>query len=414
MLQIGMSRSSLKRRASARMSSACANRPCSTSWWARLLIGTVTSSSSRSRSPASRAANRSDRASWVAAAQPDQRHADRRGGVQGGIAQLVGDALRVAARLQALRLRHRGPRPGRRGWRARSRARGARPASERIEIAASSCRSAARRSAAYHSKRERARWPSPTATTSPSSTAQLQRLRAGGDRGVEAVGQVELLGQGLEHGGASGGVVLPDVPQRELVERDGLAVRARSARLPPPRRGRTAGCAATSAAADAWWASTLASPPTASSASIIAACRAGSAPAGTAPSTAEARDLVPERHTASAAVEQPGGFERLDGRRAARPGPRAARRSTPSGAHDSSSSARRSARRERRRPGDDRVAHGLRQRGVRLGEDLADEERVARRPGVDVCGVETVLADQLGDGRAAQRGELQPPRVRAW
>jgi hypothetical protein len=69
---------------------------------------------------------------------------------------------------------------------------------------------------------------------------------------------------------------------------------------------------ATSAAADAWWASTLASAPSAASAWIIAACRSGSAPAGTAPSTAR-RDLVPEHHTASAAVEQSGGFERLDG-----------------------------------------------------------------------------------------------------
>ncbi len=31
---------------------------------------------------------------------------------------------------------------------------------------------------------------------------------------------------------------------------------------------------------------------------------------------------------------------------------------------------------------------------------------------MDVCRVEAVLADQLGDGRPTQRGELQPPRVR--
>ena len=65
--------------------------------------------------------------------------------------------------------------------------------------------------------------------------AQLQRLRAGGDRVVEPVGEVQLHGQGLEHGGAGGGVVVADVPQRELVERDGLAVRARTGRPRPPR-----------------------------------------------------------------------------------------------------------------------------------------------------------------------------------
>ena len=67
---------------------------------------------------------------------------------------------------------------------------------------------------------------------------------------------------------------------------------------------------------------------------------------------------------------------------------------------------------ERTGPRDDGIAHGFRQRRVRLGEDLADEERVAGRAGVHAGRVEAVPADELRNGRPAQRGELQPPRVR--
>jgi hypothetical protein len=342
------------------------------------------------------------------AAQPDQRHTDRRGGVQGGITQLVGDALRVVARLQALRLltAARGQ-VGAVGERVAERTGFARVGQDRDRrLVLALGRPAVRRVPL-----EQGEGPVAVADRDdvPESTTQLQSLRAGGDRGVEAVGQVELLGQELECGGASGGIVLPDVLQRELVERHGFAVRARA---------RGFHCRSGGVPQDAR--------------DVRGGRRVVGEHAGVAPDRlerldhrgvqvrfrtcrhrtqyGEARDLVPEHHTASAAIEQPGGFERLDG-----PGRDGQGREQRAG--DALGCARQQLQRppvggcERRRPGHDRVAHGLRQRGVRLGEDLADEERVARRPGVDACGVETVRADQLGDGRAAQRGELQPPRV---
>ena len=52
------------------------------------------------------------------------------------------------------------------------------------------------------------------------------------------------------------------------------------------------------------------------------------------------------------------------------------------------------------------------QRRVGLVEDLADEERVARRAPVHVGGVELVAFEQLGDGGPAQRRELHAAHTR--
>ena len=108
MLQIGMSRSSLKRSASA--SDVVGLREPAL---LDVVVGEVAHRHGRQLvepQPQPGVAGREQVGPRlrVAAAQPGQRHTDRRGGVQGGVAQLVGDPLRVVARLQALRQRRRG------------------------------------------------------------------------------------------------------------------------------------------------------------------------------------------------------------------------------------------------------------------------------------------------------------------
>ena len=115
-----------------------------------------------------------------------------------------------------------------------------------------------------------------------------------------------------------------------------------------------------------------------------------------------ARDLVAERDTPAAAVEQPGGAERLRRSPSARPALRAVGAAHPLGRAGQQFQRSALVRGEGHRTGEHGVAHALRHRRVRLGEDLADEERVSRRPRVHVHGIERVPVDQLGHGRPAQ------------
>ena len=284
-------------------------------------------------------------------------------------------------------------------------------ASERIAIAASSCRSAV---AASARTRPSGRWRGGLRRRRRRRRGRRASSRAclaGGDRVVEPVGEVELDGEGLEQVGLSCGVVA-DVRQGELVEGDGLPVRARHGRPRLPLRPRSAGSAGRRARPTAWWASTLASPPIRSSASIIVTCRAGSEPARPrrARPSVRSRGGTPRRGRCGRAARWP---------RALRP--------CAAGTPRRASNAPLTAVRERRTSSSSVPRLRWSEPAVRAttasrtlsgsGESgwariwLTKNGLPAVRA-VDVGGVEAVSVEQLGDGRPAQRGELQATRVR--
>ena len=118
-----------------------------------------------------------------------------------------------------------------------------------------------------------------------------------------------------------------------------------------------------------------------------------------------------ERDAAAAPVEQTGGGEHPDRRRRHAEGREQLAADAFGGAGEQLEAVPRLGARPGG-PGEHRVADALGQRRVRLVEDLADEERVARRAPVDVGGVEPVSVEQLGDRGPAQRGELHAARAR--
>ena len=238
--------------------------------------------------------------------------------------------------------------------------------------------------------------------------AQRERLRPRLDRVGQPVGEVELRGQCLQQLRARRPVVAR-VPQGEFVERDGLAVGAGAGRL-GPGGGRVP--------QDAW---------RIAGRDGVVGERAGVGPGrleggdhrlvqrrlGAGGDGAQDRgpgDLVPEGDTVRVAVDQPGGHQRIDGRRSH------AERAEQSGVgllgrarQQLQVAAHR--RGQGRDPRDDGVTDAVGQGSVRLRDDLADEERVARRPAVHVVGVDVVTLDEPGDGRAAQRSQLQAAGV---
>ena len=225
----------------------------------------------------------------------------------------------------------------------------------------------------------------------------------------EPVGEVQVDGHRLQQAGAGGGVVA-DVAQRGLVERDGLPVRARAGRLRTRRGG-------------------VAQDPgdVARRRSVVGEHARVAADRfqrldhrrvqrrlGAGYRRAEHRrsgDLVAERDAAAVPVEQAGAGEHLDRRR------RDAECGEQLGA-DGFGGARQQLQAppgvggQPGGPGQHGVADALGQRRLRLGEDLADEERVARGAAVDVDRVEPVSVEERGDRGPAQRGQLQPARVR--
>ena len=257
--------------------------------------------------------------------------------------------------------------------------------------------------------------PAPTAAVSPrsprSSSACSRAAIASSSRSVRYSSTESASSRSARAAGSS-----PTCAQRESRRTrrpPGARPHARTPR--PPRRARSAGSGRRRAAAAAWWASTLASPPTASSASIIAACSAGSAPGATAPSTADRAISCRNATPRPLPVEQAGGRERPDRRPPTRRGPPSSALLTRSGAHDEQLEAvplRRARGPPMRAITASRTLSGS--GDVRLGEDLADEERVARRAPVDVGRVEPVPVEQLGDGGPAQRGELHAGAPREW
>ena len=272
-------------------------------------------------------------------------------------------------------------------------------------MAARACRSAEARSAAYQAKPESAVCAAPTATTSPRSAAQLD-APAPGPRSRRRSRSVRYRsdGQGLEQGGA-GGRVVAHVAQRGLVERDGLPVRPGAGRLGrrggrvPQDPGDVAGGRRVVGEHARVRADRL----------ERVDHRRVQRRLGTGHGRAEDRgpgDLVAERDGPAVPVDQAGGGEHTDGRR------RHAERVEQFGADRFGGAGEQLEAAAHRRgqpggPGEHGVPHARGHRGVRLGEDLAEEERVARGPAVDVGRVEPVPVDERGDGRPAQRGQLQ-------
>ena len=224
--------------------------------------------------------------------------------------------------------------------------------------------------------------------------AQGDRLLAGGDRVVEPVGEVQLDRERLEQVGLPCGV--GHVGQGELVERDGLPVRARPRRL-PGGLGRVAQDPSDVVRGDR----------VVGEHARVAADplergdhRGVQGRLGAERDRAQHRrpgDLVTERHAAAARVEQSGGRERPDRLRREVEGPEQRAADALGGAGEQLDAVPLLGR-EAGRSGDHRVADALGQRRVGLVEDLTDEERVARRAPVHVGGVELVAFEQLGDG----------------
>ena len=307
----------------------------------------------------------------------------------------------------------RSPRPGRRCWRARSRA----PAGRR------------RRRGSRSRPRPAARRPRGRRRTTGTATG---RGVPGADRDQVAEVPAQLHGPGTRpRSRRRSRSVRYSSPARASSRSARLAAspspgvraaRARRTRRPrgalrtatprPPRPGRSAGSVATSPPAAAWWASTLASPPTASSASIIAACSAGSAPGGTASSTAEraisCRNATPWPRRSSSPVAPSASDRRPrhgQRREHAPRSPRPARRTAAPTRAGPMGRARRSGRARRRARSSGSGESGW----ARIWLTKNGLPAVRR---VDVGGIEAVLTDQLGDGRTAQRGELDPPGAR--
>jgi len=123
------------------------------------------------------------------------------------------------------------------------------------------------------------------------------------------------------------------------------------------------------------------------------------------------RDLVAERDPLAVPVDEAGGGQQADGRR------RHAERVQQFGADrfgcaGEQLEATAHLGRQPGGPGEHGVPDARGHRGVRLGEDLAEEERVACGPAVDVGRVEPVSVDERGDGRPTQRGQLHAARAR--
>ena len=234
---------------------------------------------------------------------------------------------------------------------------------------------------------------------------QLQRLLPRRDRVAEPVGEVQVERQCLEQAGAGGGVV-PDVPQRGLEEGDGFPVCSGARRL---------GCGV---------GRVLQRPGGVAGRGGMVGEHAGVA-AGRLERVDHRRvqrrlgagggrlqdrapdDLVPEGHPAPVPVDQAGGGERADdGRRHVE------------SVEQLPADRLRGARQQlqtvpgrRGQPGDageHGVADALGERGVRLGQDLADEERVARGAAVHLGRVGPLAVEERADGGPAQRGQLEP------
>ncbi len=249
------------------------------------------------------------------------------------------------------------------------------------------------------------RRPRPTSPIPRRSSSARSRDR---DGVAEPVGEVQVDGHRLQQAGAGGGVVA-DVAQRGLVEGDGLPVRARAGGLGrrgggvPQDPGDVAGRRRVVGEHARFRADRL----------ERVDHRRVQRPLGTGHRRAEHRgpgDLVAERDSATVPVEQTGAGEHPDRRR------RDAECGEQLGA-DGFGGARQQleappgVRGQPGGPGQHGVPHALGQRRLRLGEDLADEERVARGAAVDVGRVEPVSVEERGDRGPAQRGQLQPARV---
>ncbi len=212
----------------------------------------------------------------------------------------------------------------------------------------------------------------------PQLAAQLHRPLPRRDGVAEPVGEIQIRGQGLEQCGAGGGVVL-GMAERGLVEGHRLPVRPRAGGLgrgggrvpqhPGDVTGRR-GVVGEHARVPADRLQRIDH-------------RRVQRPLGTGGGGLEhggPGDLVPERDAATPAVHQAGAGQHPDRRRRHVQGVEQL-------AADRFGRARQqlqAAPGRRGQPGDPRehgVPDALRQRGLRLGEDLADEERVARRSG---------------------------------
>jgi hypothetical protein len=122
------------------------------------------------------------------------------------------------------------------------------------------------------------------------------------------------------------------------------------------------------------------------------------------------RDLVPEDQPAAVAVEQACRHERFHRLRRHR------QRGEQRGVDDLRRAGQELQALPHRRgqpcgARDDGVADALGQRRLRLLDDLADVEGVARGAPVDVVGVEATALEEPAHGRPAQRGQLQAPGV---
>ncbi len=212
-------------------------------------------------------------------------------------------------------------------------------------------------------------------------------------------------------------------PARAAASSPVCAARSRRTRRPPgaprtgtprpPRPARTRRIRATSPAAAAWWASTLG----------VAADRlqrvdhrrvqrrfgAGRGRAPGRPDRAiSCRNATPR----PVPVDQAGGGQHPDRRRRHVRARRAARRPTGSGRARQQFEAVPGRRGQPGDAGEHGVADALGQRGVRLGEDLADEERVARGAAVHARrGRARARRGASATAAPAQRGQLQPARV---
>ena len=277
-------------------------------------------------------------------------------------------------------------------------------------MAASSCRSAGARSAAYQAKVESARVRGADRDDlSQRRAAAPAPARAPRWRRRSRSVRYRSTRQRLQQAGAGGGVVA-DVPQRGLVEGDGLPVRPGAGRLGrrgggvPQDPGDVAGrrrvvgehARVARRPTRARRSSPRAAParrraaPRPSTADRAISCRkATPRPCRSSRPVAASTSTVAGGTPSAASSSPPTRFRGARQQLQAPPG----RRGQPGG------------------PGEHGVAHALGQRRVRLGEDLADEERVARGAAVHVGRVEPVSVEQCGDRGPAQRGQLQPARV---
>ena len=277
-------------------------------------------------------------------------------------------------------------------------------------MAARACRTAEPRSAAYQEKAESTVCAVPTADHLPHPAPQLERPLPGRDGLPEPVGEVQVDGHRFQQAGAGGGVVA-DVAQRGLVEGDGLPVRARAGRLRTPPRGRTAGSGGRRRPPPRGGRARSGRRRPTSSASIIAACNAGSEPGTAAPSTADRaiswRNATPRPCRSSRPVPVSTSTVAV-----ATPSAASSSALTGSGVHDSSS-------RHRRASGASPAVRASTASRTLSGSGDSGWARIwLTKNGLPAvrrwtsAGSSRCPSRSVGDRGPAQRGQLQPARVR--